>query len=143
MKQEKQNQVASHCINSLWCFPAFQGQHYLFSHLQQAEESASCHQDVQQSQALPFQNASNQARGCHDDLHDPQEVRPCQKLICTLTSQISIPAFVSKNSLYAFERAPHVLLLHVAVVHTSTTAGMNASDSSKHPHEACTSEPEH
>jgi len=53
------------------------------------------------------------------------------------------PSICIQNSLYAFERAPHVLLLHVAVVHTSTTAGMNASDSSKHPHEACTSEPEH
>jgi len=59
MKQEKQNKLALHCINSLCCFPAFQGQHYLLSHLQQAKESAGCHQDVQQSQALPFQNASN------------------------------------------------------------------------------------
>ena len=48
------------------------------------------------------------------------------------------PSICVQNSLHAFYKVPHVLLLHVAVVHTSTMAGMNASDSSNHPHKACT-----
>ena len=42
--------------------------------MRKAEEPASCHQNVQQSQAVAVQAAGNQARGCHDDLYDTQTV---------------------------------------------------------------------
>lgn len=51
-----------------------QGQHNILSNMQQAEESASCHQDVQQSQAVSIKDAGNQTRGSHDDIHDPETV---------------------------------------------------------------------